>query len=246
MMNAKHNEQGRTDPEGGGMCHLQRCLSKQRCFCILQCDFAQDSLQILISKACLFTSQQLRGCSELSIQTDFPHRKGFLLSISGCCCKKFRTSKTFSSVEILRLFCSRGLNFLFQFPDFLRKERCFRLQNNQGYFLCLRALQGRNPWGDPGWWDRAGAPQPGTHHPAPPAATSIQPMMLHLSPDVLTPSSAMLDLPSKQLFYKIKWEKQLKKGEKLCARLPQLFRALLPLLSQLCVKTGMENGKDTS
>lgn len=179
---------------------LEVFIKTQRCFCILKCDFSRNSLQILISKACLFASQQLQSCSELSIRTDFPHRKGFLLSISGCYCEKVRTSKTFLNVEIFRVLCSRGLNFSFQTPDFLRQERCFRVQNNKGYFLCLRTLQGRNPWRVPEWWDRAGAPHPSIHRPAPPAATSLWPAMLCSSPDVLTPSSAMLDLPSKLFF----------------------------------------------
>lgn len=44
-------------------------------FCILKCYSSPNLLQILISKACLFTSWQLQGCSKLSIQTDFPPQK---------------------------------------------------------------------------------------------------------------------------------------------------------------------------
>lgn len=52
-------------------------IKKEICLCILECYFSQNLLQILMSKTCLFTSCQLQACSELSIQTDFPHGKGF-------------------------------------------------------------------------------------------------------------------------------------------------------------------------
>lgn len=77
---------GRDRPWGRRSVPLVEVFIKTEiCFCILKCYFSPNLLQILISKTCLFISQQLQGCSELLVPADFPHRKGFLLSISGLC-----------------------------------------------------------------------------------------------------------------------------------------------------------------
>lgn len=47
------------------------------------------------------------------------------------------------------LSCSWGLGCIFQIPDFLKKERRFRLQNSKEYFVFLRVLKGRSPVGTP-------------------------------------------------------------------------------------------------
>lgn len=210
------------------------------CFCILKCYFSQSLLQILISQTCLFTSWQLQGCSELSVQTDFPHQKGFLLNISGFYFWKFRTSKTFLNVEIFSFLCSGGLSCSFQITDFLRKERCFRLKNNKEYFVFLRVLQGRNLRGSGGGGGQGAGPGLPTQgrSPSPPghpppqgcwvgASPSSSCCRRHTaggalferalaSPDVLAPSPDMLDLPRKSGSSHIKRGWREKKGIALC------------------------------
>lgn len=119
------------------------------------------------------------------------HFRALLLRI-----QNFKTIFKCRNIQVF--FCSRGLGCIFQIPHFLKKERCFKLQNNNEYFLFLRVLQGRSP---------VGTPAPGMLLLLPPALPMLLPLRAVASPDMLLSSSDMPDLPSKYSSGHTKWVK---------------------------------------
>lgn len=185
-------------------------IKTEICPCILKCYFSQNLFQMLISKTCLFLSWQLQGCSELPVLADFPHRKGFCWASQGFASKNSELQNNFLNVEIFNLF----FFFLFWRPRLRlsnswllkKRKRCFRLQNNEEYFVFLRVLQGRSPMGTPT-----------------PGMPLLLPLGAAASPDVLLSSSDTPNFTKQTQF----WPRKVGEIDKelLCVRLPRLFRA---------------------
>lgn len=155
----------------------------------------------------------------------FSPQKRFSLSIFRALLLKIQNFKTIFKCRNIQgdSFYSGGLGCIFQIPDFLEKERCFRLRNNKEYFVFLGALQSRSP---------VGAPVPG---------------MLLLLPLRAAASPDNPNLPRKYSSGHLKWVKQIEKCFVLgFLSFPEETLSVQPLLSQLCVRAGMENSNDSS
>lgn len=215
-------------------------IKKEICFCILKCYFSQSLLQILISQTCLFTSWQLQGCSELSIQTDFSPPKRLFAEHFRVLLLKIQNFKNIFKRRNIQLFMFRRPKLQLSNYGLLKKGRCFRLKNNKEYFVFLGALQGRNLWGSrsgggqgtgPGLPTQGRSPSPPRHPPpqgcwvgASPSSSCCRQHAAGgalferalASPDVLASSPDVLDLPRKYSSSHIKWGRKEKKGIALC------------------------------